>query len=248
MRKWIAALLTLSLILTVSLPAFAVETADKVSYYLDDKGYVNLYVSLGSDVYGEVMLTVFETGFDTEDFKNLANDEERMSKIKFSAQSSLQNGNTIFKFKLADGTGYYPYLLTSQNNGFEEDGSIAYLATDDTMVLSTINGISESDILDSYLDANTELVFGNNSFYSDAEPSEQLAICADIISGKNYSSLADVVKVAQKSNLTRILNSASDVERVAILSSYGSILELDKPEYDIFANQELLLWIYTTVR
>ncbi|MBO5008186.1 MAG: S-layer homology domain-containing protein [Clostridia bacterium] len=235
MRKLIACLLTVALTLTACVPILAAETADKVSYYSDDEGYVNLYASLGTDAYGEVMLTVFEKGFDTSTFASLPDDETRESKVKFAGQAILQNGYANFKFRLADGTGYYPYLLTSQLNGYEETGSIAYLAADDTTVLEAINGMTSSDTLEIYLDANAQLVFGNNSFYSDSEPTEQLAICADIIAGGNYSSLAGVVKASQKGNLTRTLSTASDAQRIAILSAYGTVLDLDKPEYTVFA-------------
>ena len=59
MRKWISFLLTGVMVLTMCFTVQADTPVDKVSYYLDAEGKVNLYVSLGKDVYGEVMLTVF---------------------------------------------------------------------------------------------------------------------------------------------------------------------------------------------
>jgi len=240
MRKWISFLLTGVMVLTMCFTVQADTPVDKVSYYLDAEGKVNLYVSLGKDVYGEVMLTVFEKGFDISTFASLPDDETKKSKIKFSNQVTLQNGYAKFEIGLTDGTGYYPYLLTSQLNGTEATGSIAYLAVNDTGVIDTINGMTSNNDLDIYLDANAEIVFSNNSFYSDADQTEQLAICSDIIAGKPYSSVSGVVKAAQKSNLIRTLNATSDDERINILSAYGTILDLDKPEYGIFTSANMI--------
>lgn len=238
MRKWISFLLAGALMIGC-LPTLADKPAKKVSYYLDADGKVNLYISLGTDAYGEVMLNVFEKDFDISTFSGLADDETKASKLKFSKQSTLKNGCADFEFNLSDGTGYYPYIVTSQLNGTEESGEIAYLDIDDIAVLDIINGMTSQDVLDKYLDENNMLVFGNNSFYLDSDQSEQLIICAELISGKPYSSLSELVNAAYKVNLIETLNTASDNERIAILSAYGEILGLDKPEYTVFGSADM---------
>ena len=74
MRKWISFLLAGALMIGC-LPTLADKPAKKVSYYLDADGKVNLYISLGTDAYGEVMLNVFEKDFDISTFSGLADDE-----------------------------------------------------------------------------------------------------------------------------------------------------------------------------
>lgn len=231
MRKHIAYLLAAALILTTAvLPVYAANTLSgrEISYYQDDNGTLKVYVSLGTDAYGDVVLTVFDKdAYDVNTFANL-NDEAKAALIEYQEQKKLTSGITEFAFSMDGNTGYYPYVVAVQHDNTIISGKIPYVKKE-IEVLESINNKTATEI-GTYLDANEELVFGSRDIYKDSIKSD---ICT-ALANQSFDTVEDAVKMAHKVSLENQLDVATSSERVLILSSYVDVLAYEKPEYEIF--------------
>ena len=228
MKKLIAGLISATMLITMfSMHVIAEE--NQISYYQNDSGNLKVFIDLGNDAYGHVMLTVFDKdNFDATTFGELS-DEEKASLIEYSKVGQLSNGSAEFEVSIDGETGLYPYMISEQYTGEVISGNtFAYIATESD-VLSNISNKSSAEI-ESYLDTNAALVFKNTGIYTDSKKTE---IC-EAMAGKSYDSLDLVFNTAYKVSLENELNTASDIDKIKILTLFEEVLAYDKSEYRIF--------------
>lgn len=228
MKKLIMGLIFATVLITMlSLPVTAER--NHISYYQNDSGNLKVFIDLGNNAYGYVMLTVFDKdNYDATTFGELS-DEEKTSLIQYSKVEQLNNGSAEFEVSIHGETGLYPYMISVQHNSeVINENTFAYIAAESD-VLSNINNKSSAE-LESYLNTNAALVFKNTGIYTNSTKTEICASMAD----KNYESLDLAFNTAYKVSLENELNTASDIDKIKILTLYDEVLAYDKPEYSIF--------------
>ena len=229
MKKLIAGLLSAVMLLAMAtVPTFA--AGSQVSYYQTDSGKLKVFVNLGDSAYGNVMLTVFDKdNYDASTFASLS-DEDKALLIEYSGAEELSGGVAEFEFGIDGTTGLYPYTVSVQYNGTVISGeSFAYVASEND-VLAQISDKTATE-LESYLNTNASLVFGNTGIYANPIKTE---IC-QAMENTTYTDIETAFNTGYKVSLENEMDDpTSDADKITILTSYDDILAYTEPEYADF--------------